>query len=204
MQLCAGRIGQLLNISDLAVNCGISKQTEQRWLSVLHASYITFLLMPYHNNFNKRLTRTPKLYFYDTGLACALLKIKTAQDLAMSPFKGPLFECLMISDIIKQYNNLGEDAPVYFWRDMNGRIEVDCLIHEGPRIVAVEMKSGETGVTEYFDGLLRWNDVAETETASNYVIYGGIHDQQRKNGHLVSWRSSGDLVKKIVSARLSK
>ena len=197
LQLCAGRVGQLLNISDLAVNCGISQQTVKSWLTILQASYIIFLLNPYHVNFNKRLTKSPKLYFYDTGLACSLLKMRSAQEIALSPFKGPLFECFVISDLIKQYCNNGVDAPIYFWRDLNGRTEVDCLITKGNSLIAVEIKAGETGMSSYFDGLTQWNEIAKTNSTDNYIVYAGKHDQQRKNGKLVSWQSSGTFIQRL-------
>lgn len=201
LQLCAGRVGQLLNISDLAVNCGISQQTAKSWLTILQASYIIFLLSPYHVNFNKRVTKSPKLYFYDTGLACSLLKMRSAQELALSPFKGPLFECFIISDLIKQYCNNGMDAPIYFWRDLNGRTEVDCLINRGTSLIAIEVKAGESVTSSYFDGLARWNEIAKTGTTGNYVIYAGKHNQKRENGSLVSWQSAGNLVQKLEGSR---
>lgn len=201
LQLCAGRIGQQLNISDLAVSCGISQPTVKSWLAILQASYIIFLLQPYHANFNKRVTKLPKLYFYDTGLACSLLKMRSASELALSPFKGPLFECFIISDLIKQYANRGTEAPVYFWRDKNGRVEVDCLVDRGGRLVAVEIKAGENGDGGYFDGLEQWNEIAKTSPADNYVVYAGGQDQQRGKGILVSWQSSSNLVRKIEGVK---
>lgn len=201
LQLCAGRIGQLLNISDLAISCGISQPTVKSWLSILQASYIIFLLHPYHVNFNKRLTKSSKLYFYDTGLACSLLKMRSAQDLALSPFKGPLFECFIISDLIKQYCNMGIEAPIYFWRDLNGRTEVDCLIHKGSKLLAIEIKAGETSISSYFGGLEQWNEIAKTSPADNYVIYAGEHNQHRTNGNLISWQSSSNLVQKLEKPR---
>ena len=127
--LCAGRVGQQLNLTDLAAYCGISSPTAHKWLSILEASYIVFLLQPYYNNFNKRLTRTPKLYFYDTGIVCNLLGITSSKTLALNPFKGSLFENFIISDLAKQFYNTGRRPPLYFWRDKNGRIEVEiCLV----------------------------------------------------------------------------
>jgi predicted AAA+ superfamily ATPase len=197
LELCAGRVGQLLNIADLAVSCGISQQTVKSWLSILQASYIVYLLRPYHTNFNKRITKTPKLYFYDTGLACWLLKIRAAHDLAVSSFRGSLFENYIIGDLIKQYYNDGTDAPIYFWRDLNGRTEVDCLIDGGVKLTAIEIKAGETSATGYFEGLKRWNEIADTPPTHNYVVYTGEHNQTRSTGNLVTWQSAGSLVKKL-------
>ena len=202
MQLCAGRIGQLLNISDLAVSCGISQKTVKSWLSVLQASYIIFLLAPYHVNFNKRIIKLPKLFFYDTGLACSLLKIRSFQELSLSSFKGALFECLIISDIQKQFFNKGHVPPVYFWRDLNGRIEVDCLIDLGIKLFPVEIKAGESYVQRYFESLTKWGTIADVDPSSSYLIYGGEHDQKRKAGNLVSWDSAGNLVEHLEKRRL--
>jgi len=197
MQLCAGRVGQLLNISDLAVNCGINQKTVKSWLSVLQASYIIFLLPPYHVNFNKRVIKLPKLFFYDTGLACSLLKIRNSTELSLSSFKSGLFESLIVSDIQKQFFNAGNPPPVYFWRDVNGRIEVDCLVNLGTKLFPIEIKAGESYVQRYFDGLTRWGTIAGTDPSQSYLVYGGEHNQTRKAGNLVSWESAGNLVARI-------
>jgi len=194
MQLCAGRIGQLLNVSDLAVSCGISQKTVKSWLSVLQASYIIFLLSHYHVNFNKRVIKLPKLFFYDTGVACSLLKIRTFQELSLSSFKGGLFECLIISDIQKQFFNRGQQPPTYFWRDLNGRIEVDCLVNLGGKLFPIEIKAGESYVQRYFNGLTKWSTIANTDPSQSYLVYGGEHNQRRKAGNLVSWESAGNLI----------
>src|SRR5207244_6827586 len=120
MQLCASRVGQLLNISDLAMNCSVNQKTIERWLSILEASYILYLMAPYHENYTKRVIKTPKLFFYDTGLACSLLGIKTVEELALSTWKGHLFESFIISDFYKQFYNAGTQPSLYFWRDKNG------------------------------------------------------------------------------------
>lgn len=197
MQLCAGRIGQLLNVSDIAMNCGINSRTAEKWLSILQASYIIFLLNPYHENFNKRVTKTPKLYFYDTGLACSLLDIKSAENIALSPFRGHLFESLIISDLFKQYFSLGTNVPLYFWRDKNGYIEIDCLINLGNSLVPLEIKSGQTINTNFFDSLTKWNEIAGTNPQNGYLIYGGDAQQKRSAGNVVGWQHSSNLIEKI-------
>ena len=197
LQLCAGRIGQLLNISDIATNCGISHKTAEQWLSILEASYIIFLLKPHFNNFKKRITKTAKLYFYDTGLACSLLGIRNAHDLILSPFKGPLFECFIIADLYKQYYNQGLEPHLYFWRDQNGRLEVDCLVDLGIKLVPIEIKSGETIMNSFFDGLVKWNELTQTNSENNYIIYAGIAEQNRTAGHVFGWKKSGNLIEII-------
>lgn len=197
MRLCAGRIGQLLNISDIATNCGITNKTATHWLSILEASYIIFLLQPYHGNFNKRITKTPKLYFYDTGLACSLLGIKESEELDLSPFRGHLFESFIITDLFKQYFNKGTTAPLYFWRDRNGLIEIDCLIDRGGKLTPMEIKSGKTIVPDFFTALNKWNEIAQTDPHHGYIIYGGDEEQKREKGNVVGWQAAKNLIQKI-------
>jgi predicted AAA+ superfamily ATPase len=194
MQLCAGRIGQILNISDLAVSCNISQRTVTSWLSILEASYIIFLLQPYYVNFNKRVTKSPKIFFFDTGLACSLLNIRSSNELGISQFKGHIFECAIIADLFKQFYNAGERPSLYFWRDLNGRVEVDCLIDFGGKLTPVEVKSGQTPNGSYFDSLTKWNEIANAEAENGYVIYGGLEKQKRSAGNLMGWKEAGHLI----------
>lgn len=194
MKLCAARVGQLLNISDLASNLGVDQRTVNKWLSVLEASYIIFLLKPHFNNFNKRLTKTPKLYFYDTGLACSLLDIKSVENLSLSSYRGSLFESLIISDFQKQYFNLGIQPSLYFWRDQNGRIEVDCLIDLGDKLISIEIKSSETISNNFFSSLKQWNEISDSQSEQNYIIYGGKIEQNRSLGKIINWKNSSNLI----------
>lgn len=196
MALCAGRTGQLLNIADIAMNCGVDRRTINKWISILEASYLIFLLPPYFKNFNKRVTQTPKLYFTDTGIACSLLDIRSAKDLVKSPFRGPLFETFIISDFYKQYFNRAMRPPLYFWRDHNGWVEVDCLIDKGISLIPIEIKSGETVSSQYFDSLRRWSDMTETNPTDGYVVYGGPLVQSRSAGHVIGWQAAGQLIEK--------
>ncbi|HLC06745.1 MAG TPA: ATP-binding protein [Candidatus Babeliales bacterium] len=197
MKLCAGRVGQLLNISDIATNCGITQKTANNWISILEASYIIFLLQPYHGNFNKRITKTPKLYFYDTGVACSLLGIKQSSDLELSPFRGHLFECFIIADLFKQHFNKGTTAPLYFWRDKNGLIEIDCLIDNGGNLTPIEIKSGKTIVADFFTSLEKWNAIAQADPSHGYIIYGGDDAQRRSKGIVIGWQQAGAIINKI-------
>jgi predicted AAA+ superfamily ATPase len=197
MQLCAGRTGQLLNIADIAANCGVNQKVINQWLAVLEASYIIFLLKPYFNNFNKRIVKAPKLYFYDTGVACSLLEIRNENDLSKSSFRGSLFENLIISDLHKQYYNAGSRPPLYFWRDTNDRVEVDCLIDKGIKLLALEVKSGETISNSFFDALEKWNEIADTSKEDNYLIYAGPLVQRRTPAQIIGWKKVGNLVEKI-------
>jgi len=201
MKLCAGRVGQLLNLSELASVCGVSVSTAQRWISILEASYTLFLLQPYFKNFNKRITKSPKVYFYDTGLACSLLGIDSPGLLAIHPLRGNIFENFIIADISKQYFNIGERPPIYFWRDLNGRLEIDCVIEEGQLLFPIEIKSGETIASDYFVNLEQWSKLANTPSINNYVIYGGDLTQKRSPGNIVSWKSASNLVEELDKKR---
>lgn len=197
MRLCASRVGQLLNVSDLAMNCGINQKTVENWLSILEASYILYLLTPYNENFNKRVIKTPKLFFYDTGLVCSLLGIKTSNDVSLSPWKGHLFECLIISDFFKQFYNDGKSPQLYFWRDKNGLLEVDCLIKRSLELFPVEIKSTQTSSSELFKGLKKWQELSKAEPKNSYLVYGGEITQERTLANLISWSDSGNLISKI-------
>ncbi|MBU2621658.1 MAG: ATP-binding protein, partial [Proteobacteria bacterium] len=138
VRLCAGRTGQLLNYSALAAECGITHNTAKAWVSVLEASYIVFQLRPYYANFNKRLVKAPKLYFYDVGLASWLLGIQIPEQIETHPLRGSLFETFVVAEVMKSFLNSGESPSLYFWRDSNG-VEVDLLIERGGRILPVEI-----------------------------------------------------------------
>jgi len=194
MRLCAARVGQLLNMVDLATYLGVDQRKVKQWLSVLEASYIIFLLKPHFKNFNKRLTKTPKLYFYDTGLACSLLDIRTAEILALSPYRGNLFESLIISDFQKQYYNAGSNPSTYFWREQNGRLEVDCVIDRGDMLLPVEIKSGETISPSFFASLSEWSKITGSNPERATIIYGGNKSQTRSTGKVLGWRQATQFI----------
>ena len=197
LALCAGRIGQLLNLTEIAMNCGISAPTAGKWLTILEASYILFRLQPHFNNYNKRITKTPKLYFYDTGLVCSLLQIHSADMLTLNPFRGPLFENLIISDLYKQYFNKGQRPPLYFWRNTNGLIEVDCLADTGSKLIPIEIKSGETISGSFFSAITKFNELSDTKPEDNYIVYGGTSKQTRSAGQVIGWQAAARLVDKL-------
>ncbi len=202
IQLCAARIGNQLNLSELATVCGISATTARRWISILQANFIIFLLEPHFENFNKRLTKLPKLYFYDTGLACNLLRINSPKDLVIDKHFGALFECFIIADIMKQYFTQGVRPPVYFWRDTNGRLEVDCIIDDGKKLIPIEIKSSNNIASDFFDGLKQWNELSSkfksgTQPSQRFLIYAGKQPQLRAAGTVVPWDKSANLVEKI-------
>jgi len=187
-RLCAGRIGQLLNYASLASDAGISPNTAKSWLSVLESSYILYRLQPYHRNFNKRLVKSSKLFFYDTGVACSLLGIREEDQVHLHYMKGSLFENLIINEFIKRNFNRGENRQPYFWQDNHGK-EIDCLLVDGERVTPVEVKSGKTMSTSYFDNLKYWRSLADLPDDRGYVVYGGDQSMQTSAGALISWRN---------------
>lgn len=179
VRLCAGRTGGILNLSSLATECGITHNTAKAWISVLQTSYIIFLLRPHEKNFNKRLVKSPKLYFYDSGLVCWLLGIREDAQLETHPLRGAIFETYIISDLKKSYLNRAEVPPFYFWRDSNG-LEVDLLVEQTGRLMPVEIKSGRTVTRDFFTGLTRWTYLAGEAAVTPTLIYGGGESYQHK------------------------
>lgn len=187
MRLCAARTGQLLNLSNLATECGLTLPTVKAWLSVLEASYIIFLLQPYHINFNKRIVKTPKLYFYDTALVCNLLRLTHSEDVFEHYLRGELFETLIISSLLKNRYNQAFPPNAYFWRDKNG-LEIDCLLEEGTHLVPIEIKSTFTPSMNLFGNLNKWSLLSHSPIENNVLVYGGETSEQRPQGSVCSWR----------------
>jgi predicted AAA+ superfamily ATPase len=186
LSMCASRAGQLLNLNALANECGITQPTAKSWLSVLESSYIVFLLQPYHENFDKRVIKSPKLYFYDTGLLCHLLKIKDANQIQGNSYKGNLFENMIVSEFVKQnyHKNLMQDF--WFWRDSAGH-EVDLIVQDDELLNVIEIKSTKTISKDLFKGLNFFQDLAKEKVKTNSIIYAGLENQKRSSGNVVSW-----------------
>lgn len=185
LRLTAGRSGQILNMDSLASDAGVSPVTAKRWLSLLTASYIIFMLKPHSKNFNKRLIKTPKLYFYDTGLLCYLLNIRSAGDLELHSQRGAIFETYIISELMKSSFNAGVEPPLYFWRDSQGH-EVDLLIENGEKLLPIEIKSGQTVASSMFSGLSYWQHLSQCE--DGMLIYGGSESYTRNGMKVRSWQ----------------
>ena len=185
LRLTAGRSGQILNMETLAADVGVSPVTIKRWISLLTASYIIFLLKPHSKNFNKRLIKTPKLYFYDTGLLCYLLNIRSAEDLALHSQRGAIFETYIISELVKSSHNSGIEPPFYFWRDSQGH-EVDLLIENGEKLLPIEIKSGQTVASSMFSGLNYWQKLSQCD--DGMLIYGGTDSYTRNEIKVRSWK----------------
>ena len=173
IQLCAGRIGGLLNVSSLANDTGISHTTAGNWLSLLEASYIIFLLQPYHRNISKRLVKSPKLYFFDVGLATFLLGIENEKQLSRDPLRGSLFENMVIAEALKYRFNQGQKSNFYFYRDSKGN-EVDLLLVSGSDLFPIEIKAGMTINRDYFKGLNHFAKVFPGDIPGGTgLVYGG-------------------------------
>lgn len=186
IKLCAGRIGQLLNLSSLANDCGISVPTVSEWISLLEASYIVYLLKPDHANYSKRLVKSPKLYFYDTGLACSLLEIKSSDQLNAHYLRGNLFENLVINEFVKSLLHRGEDPQISFWRDKIGN-EIDLIYRAGTREFAFEIKSGQTFSADYFKGINYWRKYSNADPENCFVVYTGERSLNTSGGQVFAW-----------------
>lgn len=185
---CAGRNGQLVNLSSLASDCGVTHPTVKSWLSVLQTSFLVTLLRPHHQNFSKRLIKSPKLYFLDTGLLCYLLKIRSPEDLRTHAMRGPVFESFVLSELTKNCLNRGHEPDLYFWRDTAGH-EIDFLIDRGQELVPVEAKSGTTLPADALNGLRYWLQLAGRETGPSALFHGGTECSRRRGTIVYPWTS---------------
>lgn len=188
LKMCAARSGQILNLSSLGDDCGITHNTAKSWLSILEAGYIVYLLKPHHQNFNKRLIKSPKIYFCDSGLLSYLLGISDPDTLSTHASRGHVFETWVISELLKGRLNRGLKDNLYFWRDNSGH-EIDCIADRGGLFVPLEIKSGKTVSEDFFRGLRFWAKIAGAHPRQMYLVYAGLEDQARKDGNVLSWRS---------------
>ena len=186
LKLCAGRIGQVVNLSSLGNDCGVNHKTIKNWLSVLEASYIVKTLRPYYRNYNKRLIKSPKLYFLDTGLASFLLGIENEGQMETHPSKGALFESLVLSEVLKQRFNKGQTDNLYFFRDNTGN-EIDLVCDFGQTVDLIEVKSGQTVASDFFKGI-RYFQKLSTDIRHSNIVYGGDKSYIRENTRVISWR----------------
>lgn len=187
VRLCAARTGQLLNLSALAADCGISQTAAREWLSVLETSYLVMRLPPYFRNFGKRLVKTPKLYFLDVGLAAWLLGIRDPETLNTHAMRGALFETWVVSELVKQRCNAGLPLDLFFWRDNVGH-EVDVVFESGGGLQAIEIKSGATFVGEWLAAARKWNTFAGEMALPPRIIYGGDDSYLREGAPVTGWR----------------
>lgn len=194
LKLCAGRIGSLFNASELAGEVGVSSNTIASWLSVLQASYIIFMLPPYFENARKRLTKSPKLYFTDTGLACSLLGIESAAQLARDRMRGPLFENFVVAEALKHRYNNGKESNLYFYRDSHGN-EIDLLAKNGTELSAIEIKSSMTYHPDFEKALRKLPEWVATPVSDRTVVYAGELENEDKDIKLLNYKHMNKLLK---------
>jgi len=191
LRLCAGRAGQLLNMNSLALETGVDNKTISSWISVLESSFIIYRLYPHHRNFNKRVVKMQKIYFYDTGLLCALLGIQNTQQLNFHPLYGNLFENFIVSELMKYSYNHGKSDNLYFWRDNTGH-EIDIIVENSGKLYPVEIKSGKTITEDFFRGLTFWQKISGEKGGA--IIFAGETGQRRSNDILiVPWNKINSL-----------
>ncbi|MBX7154959.1 MAG: ATP-binding protein [Candidatus Kapaibacterium sp.] len=187
LQLCAGRIGQQLSVSALSNECGIDVKTVNAWLSILQSSYIVYLLPPHYKNFNKRIVKTPKLYFYDTGVACSLLGIRQENEIHNSHFRGALFENHIVMEILKAKYNSGSTTQLYYWRDNKG-IEIDILLDTGSTLYPIEIKAAQTFHESHLIPMRKWNTISNNQ--NGMLLYDGKQELTlHKSIHILNWRN---------------
>ena len=185
--LLAGRVGQILNVSSLATDTGIAPNTAEDWISILEASYIVYRLQPYYKNVGKRLIKSPKVFFYDTGLLCSLLNISSTSELLQHFAFGSIFENFIISEFKKEISETNVSASIYFYRDTHGN-EIDLIMDTGGRLFPVEIKSSATYNSGFFNGFRYWRKNIEPQ-AGGYVVYSGNITQRVQKDQLVSWKN---------------
>mgnify|MGYP000935224522 CR=1 FL=1 len=191
LKLCAGRVGQIINFSSLAQDCGISHTTAREWLNILEASYLVFFLQPFYKNFSKRLIKMPKLYFYDTGLACTLLGLEKEEQLETHYLKGALYENLIILEFLKGRLNKGLPPNLYFWRDRTGR-EIDLIAEWGGKIRAIEIKFSSTFQSEFNKNIQYFYKLSSD--IDGYVIYNGTQEGKFFEVSLIPAKQIGQLL----------
>ncbi|MDB6078300.1 MAG: hypothetical protein JWO82_2047 [Akkermansiaceae bacterium] len=198
VQLCAGRIGQLVNVSSLAADAGITRVTAEAWLSLLQASHLIFLVQPWFSNLSKRVIKTPKLYFCDPGLVSWLLGVRSVEHVTVHPQRGALFENWVVTELVKAQTNRGRKPSIYFLRDREGH-EIDALIETAPgTFQAVEVKSGETIAADFFSGLSYWKHELSRQKLVPWLVHGGTSHQQREAATVLPWNDLGPLLSALA------
>jgi predicted AAA+ superfamily ATPase len=196
LSLCAGSVGQLFNASRIGNDCGLNHGTVAKWLSILEASYIAYRLPPHHRNYRKRLVKTPKLYFWDTGLVCRLLGIERPEQLATHPLRGAVFENWVVTELMKGRFNRLQKSNLYFWRNNTG-MEVDVLAEQSGKLMPIEIKSGATIGKDWATGLQGWLELAGDEAMDPTLIYGGEVVWQKQEVNIIPWKAIDSLAKRL-------
>ena len=175
---------------------GVDQKTIRNWLNVLEASFIAYRLQPHHRNFRKRLVKAPKLYFYDTGLACRLLGIEASEQLVGHPMRSALFESWVLGELMKMQGAKGKGDNFFFWRNHIGQ-EIDVLIEREKKLLPLEIKSGATLSSDWFNALNAWVKLAEDVAGKAYLVYGGTEKQKRQGIHVIPWQSIHSLEEEV-------
>jgi predicted AAA+ superfamily ATPase len=196
LSLSAGNVGQLFNASRIGGDCGLNHGTVSKWLSILEASFIAFRLAPHHRNYRKRVVKTPKLYFYDTGLAIRLLGIESALQLPTHPLRGCLFENWVVSELYKGRFNRGLKGNLFFWRNNTG-LEVDVVVEKAEKLQPIEVKSGAVIARDWFKGLEQFRALAKEDAADPVLVFGGETAWQEDDISILPWRQVGDLAQHV-------
>lgn len=197
VKLCAGRCGQLLNLHSLASDTGVSQSTAREWLTILEASYIVFLLQPFHANIGKRLIKSPKIYFYDVGLASWLCGIEALEQLPTHPLRGNFFENMVVMEVLKHRYNRGQRNNLFFYRDSNGN-EIDILYTKGKDVLPIEVKSGQTITSSYFKGLQKFKALFTDDIPwGDVLVYGGDVEQKRQQTTVLQLSSLDQYLHKV-------
>ena len=183
----AGRTAQELNLNAMSIEVGVDVKTIKSWIGILESSFIIHLIKAHHQNYNKTIIKRPKIYFYDVGLVCSLLGIKKTEHLENNPFKGALFETMVVADIVKFYTNKGIIPPLYYWRDKTGH-EIDVIIDLYNEIIPIEIKSGKTFMNQWFKNINYWKKLSGQKKAC--VLFAGSQEQKRSDGNYVfNWKN---------------
>jgi predicted AAA+ superfamily ATPase len=193
MRLCADSIGQLVNMTRIGSDCGVDQKTVKAWLAILETGFVIYRLRPHHENLRKRLVKTPKLYFHDTGLAARLLGIEKVEQLVTHRMRGALFENWVVSELLKGRRNLARSDNLFFWRDNTGA-EVDIIVDRAGALCPIEVKSGMTIAPDWFDGLAKWHILAGVRGARPVLVYGGDARQSRDTADVLPWLDIGKLT----------
>jgi len=196
LTLCAGNVGQLVNANRIGSDCGVNHGTVSSWLSVLEASFVAFRLAPHHRNFRKRIVKTPKLYFWDTGLVIRLLGIQSAGQLATHPLRGSLFENWVIVEFMKRRFHSGRKSNLFFWRNNTG-LEVDIIAEQADRLMPVEIKSGGTIATDWVKGIDEWLALSGDAAVDPALVYGGDTLWREGQVSIFPWNQMDALLERI-------
>lgn len=192
LRLCSGYSGQLINLSNLANDSGVNYKTINSWIGLLEASYLIYRVEPYYNNFRKRIVKTPKLYFFDTGLACYLQGISSSAIIHSHPLRGSIFETFIVSEIAKKFFNAGKEAQLFFWQDKNHK-EVDLILDSSKGLLAIEIKSSQTLGSHHLENLKFFKKVARKNVYKSFLIYGGENSFDREGIQVLSWKELSQL-----------